>query len=331
MKVLFVGSAPAPTAGGAHGVLTTAIAALEKAQPDAHTFHFAHGPQDGYDFTWFLSPDGKFAQCVTPFAFTVWDLGHRVLPYFPEMSLSGWKFDSREARYRDALPRAAIVVASADNVRDQIGVFYHIPWDRIIVNPEPLDPRLHVMQGKTDILDKHSLTFSHYLLYPAQFWPHKNHITAIDTLKLLLDRGEDMRLVFTGADKGNQKYVFNYARNLLPPERVIFAGFVEMAELAALYRSAFATIVSTLLPACSLPVTEAMACGCPVVQTLLNPVSAAGQVLALKVNSIREQHVAENLERVKQYDGAHYVENIVAELDRFAKIRRLWGASYVHL
>ncbi len=345
MRVLFVGSIPAPTAGGAHGFISTVMAALEKAEPASHTFHFGAAPAAGYDFTWFLSPDAKYANCSTPFAFSVWDLGHRMLPAFPEVSLSGWKFDSREARYREALPRASIVVASSTSVKKQIHEIYNIPRERIIVAREPWNPVLPSLKPDTSILDQHNLLFSKYLFYPAQFWPHKNHITAIDALKLL---PEDFRLVFTGADKGNRQHVFNYARRELPVDRVVFLGFVELTQLVALYRHAYATIVPTLMPARSLPVFEAQALGCPVVRAdyegsgrnegiaalLFRPLSAveaAIQVKHLALPGVREGLIERGYGLASLFSAGAYAQTVIEALDQFAAYRALWGASYTHL
>ena len=48
-----------------------------------------------------------------PFAFLIWDLGHKVIPFFPEMSIIGWTFELREEVYRD-LSRAFCVITGND-------------------------------------------------------------------------------------------------------------------------------------------------------------------------------------------------------------------------
>ena len=43
-----------------------------------------------------------------------------------------------------------------------------------------------------------------YLFYPAQFWPHKNHITLLAALALLRERGITERLVLCGSDRSGR-------------------------------------------------------------------------------------------------------------------------------
>jgi glycosyltransferase involved in cell wall biosynthesis len=330
LKVLFVGSAPAPEAGGAHGFVTTVKAALEKTESQ-HTLHFATDLKPGYDFTWFLSPSPQFAVCTTPFAFTVWDLGHRTMPWFPEVSLSGWKFASRQERYSQALPRASIVVCSSEAVAEQCKYYYHPSPNAILVLPEPPSPVFGSGLSSNLAVLKHNLQFEKYLLYPAQFWPHKNHTAAIDALKILLDKGEDFRLVLTGSDKGNRQHVFNYARTVIPdPTRIVFAGFVTVLEMIGLYENAFATVIPTLMPACSLPVFEAGACGCPVAE-YTDADKIAKWVLLLKAPELRAADVAAAKFNAERASADKYAEKVINALNAFSNIRRLWGQGYTHL
>lgn len=326
MKVLFVGATPPAEAGGAHGFMSTVKAALEKAQSD-HTLHFADGNKPGYDFTWYLGPSNHFATCDTPFAFSVWDLGHRTMPWFPEVSLSGWKFESRHARYRDALPRASITVCSSEKVAEQCRYYYHPNPDSIIVLPEPPSPVFGQAPGDWKIVRKHGLEFTKYLLYPAQFWPHKNHIAAIDALGLI---DADFKLVFTGSDKGNQKYIEAYVHENSLTDRVIFAGFVTVPELIGLYENAFATVVPTFMPACSLPVFEAGACGCPVIEETTAE-KIAGWVKVLKNPTARQVEIEAGRFNAKRFNADNYAARVITALNAFYDIRRLWGRGYVHL
>src|SRR5438552_13932917 len=90
-------------------------------------------------FVWFLSP--YYEPVDVPFAATVWDLGHREMPYFPELSLSGWKFDEREGFYSHLLPRASIVVIGNGVGARCVNEFYRVRPDNICEIPLPVDTR----------------------------------------------------------------------------------------------------------------------------------------------------------------------------------------------
>ena len=207
MRVLFVSPPSKPSDGGAFTFIESVAEVIGKT-PTNHRFQlFTARSQDvplqtivaanQIDFVWFLTP--YYEHVLVPFAITVWDLGHRTHPFFPEVSLSGWKFENRESFYATVLPRAAIVITGNEVGRDQISSFYRIPSERIILNPLPLGSNFQNRMGSDEVLKKFGLAPASYLLYPAQFWPHKNHITVLDALKRLLDDGEDLRVVFTGS------------------------------------------------------------------------------------------------------------------------------------
>jgi glycosyltransferase involved in cell wall biosynthesis len=337
-----------PTDGGSYTYLTSVIDELKNTTVSGHTFEFAHfhlfhqraRNLPPHDFVWFLAPN--WFEVREPFAITVWDLGHRALPYFPEVSVSGWKWDDRESFYARVLPKAALISVGNDILKDQIQYAYRIGSERFLWNPLPVENGLKDYPPLLE--DVVQLEGSgKYLLYPAQLWPHKNHVTVIDAIKILNDAGHDFHLVCTGADKGNLSYLCDYAREKRVVSRVHFLGFVSRLQLVALYRKAYCLVFASLLGPDNLPPIEAMALGCPVVcsdypgatdQLLgaalifdaLNAEELAGSIRA--VERKRATLVAKGHEVANAYSVKNYAGRIVAALDEFAKVRRLWGTGY---
>ena len=62
---------------------------------------------------------------------TVWDLQHRLQPYFPEVSVEGWTFEKREFFYKKYLPKATYIVIGNDTGKKQVIDLYNIPEFRI--------------------------------------------------------------------------------------------------------------------------------------------------------------------------------------------------------
>ena len=90
-----------------------------------------------------------------------------------------------------------------------------------------------------------------YFLYVGNDKPHKN----VDVLVDAIAKAGDATLVLTGAP-------FDRFRGR---ERVIISGFVDDAELAALYRGAIALVMPSREEGFGLPALEAMASGCAVI------------------------------------------------------------------
>jgi glycosyltransferase involved in cell wall biosynthesis len=358
--VLFVGNpSDRPTDGGSATFQQALLAGLQRMRSAHECSYVQPTPAKGVvqswvvekqiDFVWFLSP--YYEQVEVPFATTVWDLGHRELPYFPEVSLSGWTFDQREAHYQQVVPRASIVVIGNNTGAQSVSHFYRVLPENICAIPLPVDPA--PFQGLTpdgSVLEPYGLTAGEYLFYPAQFWPHKNHVTLVDTLLLLRNIGKPFKLVLTGSDKGNRTHVENYVAYRGLKDSLVFAGFVDARVLHQLYLNAFAMVFASLMGPDNLPPLEAMALGCPVVSAAFNGAreqlgeaalffepleaqEAAAQVLRLADPQLRQMLISKGHALVQTRTPDEYVLKINSALDQFARKRRLWGPSnsYRHL
>jgi glycosyltransferase involved in cell wall biosynthesis len=110
------------------------------------------------------------------------------------------------------------------------------------------------------------LAAGRYLVYPANFWPHKNHEMLMTAFGMARRLGLDpaITLVLTGSPGERQDWLAGAARRLDLADAVVFAGYVSNDELAALVGSASGMIFPSLYEGFGLPVVEAMAAGVPV-------------------------------------------------------------------
>ena len=276
--------------------------------------------------------------CIT----TVWDLQHKLQPYFPEVSGSG-EWDARENFYVKMLRRAAFIITGTETGKAEIERFYQVPAERIKVIPfcapqfastsHPID---------RDIASEYHLP-NRYLFYPAQFWPHKNHIGLLLAIKYLNEKYDlEFSLVLVGADKGNESYVREMVRDLDLSQQVYFLGFVPRADLELLYRHAFALCFMTFFGPDNLPPLEAMALGCPVIASnvsgakeqlgdaalLVDPKQPAEIAMAIKSlledSILRQNMIERGLKRANQWTAKDCVREIFSIIDDFEPIRRCW-------
>src|SRR5262249_63267 len=149
--------------------------------------------------------------------------------------------------------------------REELQHYYHLDAERILVLPHPTPRFALASDAASDATLPVGVT-APYIFYPAQFWPHKNHVNLILSLAILRQRfGIDMKLVLVGSDKGNRAYVERIAREAGVSEAVQFPGFVSRGELIALYRNAVALTYLSFCGPENLPPLEAFALGCPVI------------------------------------------------------------------
>lgn len=218
-------------------------------------------------FIWFLGAGPHLTD--KPYMTVVWDLQHRATPFFPEMSAGG-TWDRRELWHSWFLRRATAVITGTKVGADELQRYYQIDVERIVKLPHPtpkftLDaPRV----GNSVEIKGLGLGQRPFLLYPAQFWPHKNHVNLLLALKQLkLVHGLELDLALVGSDKGNKAFVEEKVRELGLTDHVHFLGFVSRPALLQLYREAAALAYVSWCGPENLPPLEAFALGCPVIAT----------------------------------------------------------------
>ncbi len=298
-----------------------------------------------FDLLWFNNIEP--IHVGVPYIYNVFDLQHRVQPWFPEVSDKG-QYRLREGSYSEAVRRAAFVVTASEETREQVTLFYGVPPDRIRVIPFPtpqpatdaaaVPPKI----SEAELRAKHGIK-GPYLFYPAQFWPHKNHINLVRGLKVLGETyGLEYSMVFTGADHGNAEFVKAEARSLGLADKVHFVGFVSSDEVAALYRHAFAMTYVTFFGPDNLPPLEAFAFGCPVVLSDIPGIEKLFEDAVVPVNHRDPSSIAAGVKRLVDDPAGcaqrvakgkliaarnsmpNYVTQVQALFDEFESVRRCW-------
>jgi glycosyltransferase involved in cell wall biosynthesis len=232
-----------------------------------------------------------------PFLTIVWDLQHRLQPFFPEVSAGG-EWAARERLFGTSLRRAAGVIVGTEVGRIEVASFYGVPGSRIHVLPHPTPGfALADLPDPPGVLDRFGLP-ERFLLYPAQFWPHKNHVNLLRAMRILIDRGADLSLVLVGSDKGTGPLVRAVTESLGLSSRVRPLGFVTTVELVALYRRTLALAYVSLFGPENLPPLEAFALGCPVVAADVPGSEEQLVDAALRVDATKPEELAEAIRRL---------------------------------
>jgi glycosyltransferase involved in cell wall biosynthesis len=296
----------------------------------------------GTEMVWFATP--FFRATELPYIYTVWDLQHRVQPWFPEVSSRG-RWNYRDAYYGGAIRRAFRVIVANSTAQREADRAYGLDPDRALVLPHPTPgfainhaklPRPNVPTSVADLPD--------YFLYAAQFGPHKNHVGLLKALAILRDSvGRVANVVFVGHDLGNLEHVRKTAERLGLDRQVRFLGFVSRTDLVALYRNAIALVFPSFFGPENLPPLEAFALSCPVIAARVNGAQeqlgdaallfdpadsvAMSEAMSLVMDSLslRSTLIDRGIARASRWRASHYVTSVIKEFDKFAEIRCCWG------
>ncbi len=174
----------------------------------------------------------------------------------------------RAVNHGAAVDRASKVIVSFDHVKSDLMKYFHVPEEKIQVCSLSLDnlalPKPSV--AAASVYDEKYSARKPYLLYPAQTWPHKNHLRLLDALAVARQRGlSHLGLICTGHKNEHQATIAAHAEELGLAGVVLFAGLVAEDELAWLYQQAALVVIPTEYEAGSYPLYEAMSVGAPVI------------------------------------------------------------------
>jgi glycosyltransferase involved in cell wall biosynthesis len=300
---------------------------------------------DGVGVLW--SPAPRVPTLDIPFAVTVWDLQHRVQPWFPEVSADG-EYARREWVTAATLSRAMRVVVGTNAGAAEVERYYAVPPSRIRVLPHPtpsfaLDAATADASSDVSLLRRFEVD-EPFVLYPAALWPHKNHVTVLEALAQLGVDGLTVAAVFPGVDKGQESAIRARARALGIASRVRLPGFVDRRELVALYRRAAMMVYPSFFGPENLPPLEAFALGCPVVAAdvdgsreqlgdaalLVDPVDArafAGAIAqVLQHSELRQTLVDRGRARARTFTADDFAAGALTMIDEMARVRTTWGS-----
>ena len=202
-------------------------------------------------------------KCKIPIIITMHDLQEY---HFPEF------FSSRERRHRNINNKKAIydsdhIIVSFKHVKEDIVKYFKVGEDKISICPPPFADSWFLSKNETawEELSKKYGIKKDYILYPAATWKHKNHITLIRALKILVDDGIEIELICTGNKTDHYKNIRSVIEELELSEFIHFLGIVPEEDLIGLYKNTMLVVIPTLYEAGSGPLYEAMRYKVPVI------------------------------------------------------------------
>lgn len=288
----------------------------------------------GVDLVYFVSQSG-FAQFLekTNYLYTLFDLCHRDQPEFPEVSKFR-AFENRERAFTTNLARSVGVFVDSEIGKTNAIFRYRLDCDRVHVLP--FSPSVAISSAKIgnifDVKKRYELPCD-YVFYPAQFWPHKNHVYILEALKRLeQNRGIIVGAIFAGGDRGNMGYIKDCTKKMQLEKRVIFAGFVSNEELATFYLQSLALVMPTFFGPTNLPPLEAFRLGVPVLYSdlkgLRDQVNNAALLLDLTdpeslSSKLHELIESQHLRRELVDKGYRFLESIDSDNARLIVFRRV--------
>jgi len=204
-----------------------------------------------FDIIIFLGPSYFIQLCESiNFITTIYDLNHILENYFPEYKDEDVHLEKNNIIVKSTEMAYKIFVDSERTV-EEMKIHYRCKDDKLIVQPfTTYLPTLYEQNFKNLDFEKKILNIGlkledKFLFYPAQYWAHKNHKYILDSLKILKDKNINLKVVFSGSNKGNFEHVKKIIANLGLKDQVKIFPFLKEEEIIGLYKYCTAVVMPT--------------------------------------------------------------------------------------
>lgn len=266
---------------------------------------------------WFLAQNVKLMiyptsnvlsfKTMIPYIFAVHDLNHRIYTEFPEVSSPNeWK--GREYVFSNGIKNATLILVDSEVGKEDVLRFYEktkVKENRINILPFLYANYIKVYPGKNQKgLQKLFKLPKAYIFYPAQFWPHKNHLRIIKALgKLKSESNFDIPLVLCGTFSGALRKktfgkVLDEAKKLKIYKNIYYLGYVEDKYMSFLYKNAKALVMPTFFGPTNIPILEAWSLKCPAVTSDIRGVKDQAGEAALLVDPKSVESIADGIKKI---------------------------------
>jgi glycosyltransferase involved in cell wall biosynthesis len=168
--------------------------------------------------------------------------------------------------------RAAALLADSESTRQDAIRLLRLTPERITTAPLGVTPEfapIHDRAYLAGIQEKYHLP-ERMLLYVGLMEPRKNLPVLLKAFARIAKKFNEYQLVLVGRRGWMVEEIFRQIEVLGIKDRVCFPGYVERADLPAVYNLADVFCYPSMYEGFGLPVLEAMACGTPVVTSRIS-------------------------------------------------------------
>lgn len=193
------------------------------------------------------------------------DFQHKHYPNF----FSPREFAKRDHQFQKLIDESTLVMVSSQDARDDLLRWYNACESKVRVYSFCTFPKEDwFAPDPRQVADTHGLP-QKYLLYPSQFWIHKNHLKLFQAIDRLTDKHPDIALVLTGhaSDYRHPEYA-QELKALFDSDRlrdhIFWLGLLPRFDQIQILRCAAAIVQPSLFEGWSMLVEDCRSLGKPI-------------------------------------------------------------------
>lgn len=192
--------------------------------------------------------------------------------------------------------RSRKVFTVSENVKKELSGILKISPKKILVTPCAVDSHFNRRTDSEvrEVLKKYNIQYP-YLFYVGNAYPHKNLERLIKAFEIVLKSKPDLNLVLGGKKNFFYDRLEQECAKLDVCSHLVFPGFIDDADLPALYSGAEAFVNPSLYEGFGIQTLEAFACGCKVICSNTTSLPEVGGDLASYFNPTDVQSIAQGI------------------------------------
>lgn len=226
------------------------------------------------------------------------DIQHKFCPHF----FTQEEIDTRDAFYQKIIELKPYIISISKYTKNTFLEMYDFPSERIIPIPCAVQNRLSEYKSDHDVeeLKEFNLESKKFVLYPANFWPHKNHRGLLIAFEMFCARNPDvdLHLVLTGFSSDKNSLWVEATQRMGIADKVHYLGYVTDAQLAVLLRNCRFMVFPSLFEGFGMPITEAMAMGTTVICSNVTSLPEVGGDCVFYFNPYDPADICQQMEYV---------------------------------
>ncbi|MCX7114404.1 MAG: glycosyltransferase family 1 protein [Gammaproteobacteria bacterium] len=271
-----------------------------------------------------------YHQDSTPTVCTIYDLQYQTFPNF----FTPVEQEHRHQTFVNACAKAKKLISISNYTKET--VIKHGQVDDSFVQTIYLQMAQRTsstIKENPDLLKRLGLSPQDYLLYPANFWKHKNHKTLLAAFALAKQQHLDpsIKLVCTGAPNEHQQWLIQATKTFGLEAHVIFPGYLSNDELTSILIQAKGMIYPSFYEGFGIPIIEAFAYQIPVACSHLTSLPEIAQNAAILFDPTRPVEIANAIHQLVMLSTEERNTRIQAGLKRAADFSQVKHMADEHL
>jgi glycosyltransferase involved in cell wall biosynthesis len=148
---------------------------------------------------------------------------------------------SKDLKLKASVNSCSNLIAGSSTLAEQFRKYFNVNKDKIRIISEGIDLDKFKIRNYSTRYIKNVKLPENFIFYPAQFWPHKNHIMILEAISEIK---HNINVVFCGAKKNFYHKTVEYIKNK-KIKNVHYLGVISDEELIKAYNLCTLVIVPT--------------------------------------------------------------------------------------